>query len=91
MFSNTRILIMDRFKILALIPHIGYPVALDAIEALKELDQLVIAIDLRKVRKEVLSQTIKIVIEKFKPDFILTISPVGECSLSPLRSQFKNS
>ncbi len=68
---------MKQFKILTFIPANGYPVALDAIEALKKLDQFVVTIDLRKVRREVLSQTIEAVIKRFEPSFIFTTNAVG--------------
>lgn len=68
---------MSQFKILSFIPANGYPVAIDAIEALKELDQFVVTIDLREVRKDVLPQSIDGVIKRFKPNFIFTTNSVG--------------
>jgi spore maturation protein CgeB len=68
---------MKPFRILAFIPANGYHVALDAIEALKELDQLVVILDLREIRRELLSQSIEAAIKRFRPDFIFTTNGVG--------------
>lgn len=68
---------MRQFKILSFIPANGYPVALDVIEAFKELDQFIVTIDLRRIKRGSIPQSAKEVVDRVKPDFIFTTNRVG--------------